>query len=112
MTSPVVSRKEAIGKPTHHQFFPGLGYIKHSGPPELPVTANGNKNCLPPAQTANGSRHLIKPPTGGPAVIMVWNVLEKAWASTRPEKGNRLAWPASYLSRAGWAYVGPDKAAK
>lgn len=104
MTSPLVSRKEALAKRTHHQFVPGLGYLAHSGPPDLPATANGAKNCDPPKGTRDGSLHLIKPPNGGPSQAFTWIAAEKAWAPAIAGRGNRLAWPVDHLRRAGWEY--------
>jgi hypothetical protein len=112
--SPFVSRKEALKKRTHHQFINGIGYIAHSGPPELPAACNGNKNCDPPKNTRDGSVHVLLPPNGAGPMKFTWIAAEQAWASTVPDKGNRLAWPTSHLQRAGWSYAGPeeDKPAK
>jgi hypothetical protein len=109
--SPLVSRSEAYKRLTHHQFAAGLGYVAHSGPPELPPIARGTKNCAPPNGTADGSLHVMRPPNGHPPITMRWVQAEQAWASLQPEKGNRLAWPGSYLMRAGWAYGEPVRAA-
>jgi hypothetical protein len=103
----LVGRNTAFARRTHHQFIPGMGYVAHSGPPDLPPTANGSKNCDPPANTADGSLHMLRPPGGHPPLAMVWVAAEKAWASRQPERGNRLAWPTSHLQRAGWEYIGP-----
>lgn len=107
MTSPIVSRDEAHKKRTHHQFVPGLGYLAHSGPPDLPPTAKGTMNCAPPAGTKDGSAHVMRPPYGAAEMTMLWVAGEQAWAPSTPGKGNRLAWPPAHLSRAGWEYVGP-----
>jgi hypothetical protein len=104
-TPPLASRVEAMKRPTHHQFVPGIGYLVHSGPPDLPPEANGKKNCLPPTGTADGSVHMLKPPTGADPIAFRWNQADQSWISTRPAKGNRLAWPASHLQRAGWEYA-------
>lgn len=108
MTSPLVGRSAAVQKMTHHQFVKGLGYIAHSGPPELPAHLAGKKNCAPPAGTQNDSHHMLRPPNGAPDMVMRWIAGEQAWASLIPEKGNRLAWPVQHLQRAGWEYVGPE----
>lgn len=108
MSSPLVSREEAYRKPTHHQMIVGMGYLAHSGPPALPLGANGNKNCAPPADAKDGSRHLLLPPNGAPAMPFVWIAAHRAWGSALPQKGNRLAWPIDHLMRAGWAYVKPE----
>lgn len=107
MPSLTVSRGEALRKRTQHQFIPGLGYIAHGSAPDLPKAANGNKNCEPIPGTADGSIHLLRPPTGAPPLALVWIAAERAWASLKPEAGNRLAWLTGHLSRAGWEYVGP-----
>jgi hypothetical protein len=104
----LANRKQALASPTRHQFVPGVGYIAHAGPPPLPVGANGSKNCDPLEGTA-ASMHLLQPPGGHPKIAMKWLPAAKAWASPKPGKGNRLAWPAAYLQKAGWAYVGPTK---
>ena len=106
-TSPFVSRKEALRKPTHHQFIKGIGYIAHSGPPELPLGSNGAKNCEPPKNTPDKSVHVLRPPNGARDMTFVWHAADQAWAAIVPDKGNRLAWPTSHLQKAGWAYVGP-----
>lgn len=107
--SPLVSRPEAHARPTHHQFIRGIGFLKHSGVPELPPGANGAKNCRPPPKTADGSLHMLQPGNGHPAVKMKWLAAHAAWGSLKPAKGNRLAWPVDHLSKAGWEYVGPAK---
>lgn len=101
----VSTRSIALRRRTHHQFVPGIGYIAHAGPPELPPTANGRENCAPPGGTEDQSLHLLKPPGGAPPLAMVWHAGERAWGALKPEKGNRLAWSTDYLMRAGWKYV-------
>ena len=108
MASPLVSRSEAAAKRTHHQFVPGIGYLAHSGPPELPGWMSGSKNCDPPAGTAEGSVHLLRPPSGGTSMEFLWVAAEKAWAPANG-RGNRLAWPTSHLMRAGWEYDRPGR---
>lgn len=110
MTSPLVSRREAVKDPTRHQMIPGLGYLAHSGPPELPAATKGEKNCAPPPGTAHGSRHVLRPPGGHSPMILSW--LEGHGWSHPHGKGNRLAWSAEHLSRAGWEYVGPEPEAR
>jgi hypothetical protein len=102
------TKGDAEAKRVHHQFVPGAGYLDHGAPPALPLGAHGDKNCAPLAGTKTGSRHLMKPAGGGKPVVMVWIAAEAAWASQRPGKGNRLAWPAAYLMRAGWEYDKPE----
>jgi hypothetical protein len=106
---PLVDRKTALKKRTNHERIPGMGYLVHSGPPDLPADASGNQNCAPPAGTVDGSAHVLKPPGGAKPMRMVWIGAEKAWAHPAG-KGNRLAWPTDHLMRAGWKYVGPEKA--
>lgn len=103
----IVRRRDAMKQPTQHQFVPGFGYVAHGTAPELPRGANGTKNCEPLPGTKNGSRHLLRPPTGTSPMVFTWIAAEHAWASARPEKGNRLAWTAAHMTRAGWEYVGP-----
>ncbi len=105
--SPLVPRSDALQKRTHHQFVRGIGYLAHSGPPELPDTARGTKNCEPAPGTKNGSVHLMRPPTGAAPLKMVWIAKERAWASAVPDRGNRLAWSTNHLMRAGWVNAGP-----
>src|ERR1700674_5287905 len=104
-----VTRETAHQKRIHHQFIAGLGYVAHSAPPDLPQTARGNKNCNPPTGTQDGTLHLMQPPTGAPPIAMVWLQREQAWASTNIARANRLAWPVTHLSRAGWEYSGPQR---
>ncbi len=108
MTSPLVSRIEALKKPTHHQFVPGIGYLVHSGAPEIPDGAKGGKNCKPADRTKDGSRHLLKPPGGHPPLLMAWVASEGAWSALKHGAGNRLAWTAEHLSAAGWEYLKPE----
>jgi len=108
--SPIVRRATAHQKRTHHQFVPGLGYVAHEAPPDLPAVAKGDKNCEPPASVRDGSVHIMKPPGGHPPMAMTWIAGERAWASRPPNRGNRLAWTPAHLSSAGWEYVGPEVA--
>ncbi len=103
----LVSRKSALAKQTHHQLVPGLGYLPHAGPPDLPPDAIGNKNCKPPLNTADGSEHILQPAGGHPPMKMTWVAAESAWASMKPGKGNRMAWTCDHLSKAGWEYLSP-----
>jgi hypothetical protein len=98
-----VNRTEAMRDPTRHQYVEGIGYVAHSGAPEFaPVRAP--KNCAPPAKTADGSHHMLKPPSGGKPIMMVWWAKHRAWATIHPGKGNRLCWTTDHLSKAGWEY--------
>jgi hypothetical protein len=105
MTLPIVPRAVAEQAKVRHQFVPGLGYLAHSGPPELGPQHNGNLLCAPLPSAQDGSRHMLKPP-GYPPMQMVWSARECAWAHPAG-KGNRMAWPVDHLSRAGWAYLNP-----
>ncbi len=105
MTSPIVNRAAAHKQPKHHQFVPGLGYIAHDAPPDLPPGANGSKNCAPAPGTKDGTPHDLRVPGGAQTMALVWR--EGAWHSPTLGKGNRLAWDPAHLSRAGWEYVGP-----
>ena len=111
MTSPLVSRSEALKRRTHHQFLPGFGYIAHSGPPEVPVgiIKGAGKNCNPPPDTGDGSLHLLRPPNRHPDMVMRWIAKHSAWAPVHHGRGNRLAWAPSHLSSAGWEYQRPMK---
>jgi hypothetical protein len=87
-----------------HSFLPGLGYIdhareavQHKGPDKTP--------CQPGFAAADGSVHVLMPPTGAETQLRWKN---KAWVHpTSPTKGNRMGWSAQYLGNMGWAYVGP-----
>lgn len=104
----LVTQAHAHRAKTRHQFVPGLGHVAHQGPPDLPPGANGTLNTKPPAGTADGSIHLLRPPTRGAKPMPFCLVAaERAWASLKPGAGNRLAWPTEHLMRAGWEYVGP-----
>lgn len=109
MTSPLVSRDEALAKPMHHQYVIGIGYLAHDGPPDLPASASGRKGCCPKKDAAEGSLHVMKPPNGAGPVIMLWSRKHQAWSALNPGKGNRMAWSAEFLMRAGWEYVRPAK---
>ena len=110
--SPFVPRSHAVKNRTGHQFIPGMGFLNCGGPPELPATAKGTKNCVPAPNTADGSAHLLQPPGGAKPMLMKWAAAEAAWAHPIPGKGNRMAWTTGHLSAAGWAYVGPSTAPK
>ena len=106
----IVPREKALLKLTHHQFVMGLGYINHGGAPALGAEHKGDKNCAPPKDTKNGSLHVLQPPGNAPPLTMRWVAGENAWASLKIQKGNRMAWTAPHLSRAGWQYVSIAKA--
>jgi len=108
---PLVSRAEALKRPTHHQYLHGLGYLVHSGPPELPEAARGEKNCAPPDGVGNRSRHVLQPPGKHPPMTMIWHAGDGAWMHPA-HKGNRMGWTPDHLSKAGWEYVGPVKPSK
>lgn len=98
-----VRRRDAIKKPTEHQFVPGIGYIKHPGEPEVDPSVVGTKNCEAPAP-ADGSKHVFRH-AGGAEHVLVWHAAHKAWGPDKIGDGNRLAWTPAYLSRHGWEYV-------
>jgi len=106
----LVPRDVAHRRKTHHQLVPGLGYVAHAGPPDLPAGCDGKENCAPPRGTADGTIHLMRPPGGHPPLAMRWVAADQAWESLQPERGNRLAWPTSHLTKAGWAYLRPAPA--
>lgn len=110
---PLATRRAAMLDPTRHQFVRGLGHIPHGAEPDLPPGyPPGSANCLPPAGAADGSVHIMNPSHGAPPMRMRWLAAHQAWAPLSPEKGNRMAWTADYLSRAGWEYAGPEAAPK
>lgn len=104
-----IRRAEALKKQTGHQFVPGIGYIAHPEEPlgpdgkRIPAHPNGNKNCTPPASTADKSMHVLRH-AGGANHVMRWVAVEKAWSPLRPGDGNRMAWSIDYLSKHGWEY--------
>jgi hypothetical protein len=109
---PIVQRRDAMKRQTGHQHVPGIGYIVHSGPPDLPAEYPvGSKPCEPPADAADGSLHVLRAPQGG-EIRMRWIAAEQAWAALKSDQGNRMAWPTSYLSRAGWEYMRPEETQK
>lgn len=107
MPDVIRSQQQAHKARTKHQFVPGIGYLEHSGAPDIRPHPAGGKNCDPAPGTADGSLHTMRPPNGHPPMMMMWIAAEKAWASRQPERGNRLAWSTAHLSKAGWEYVGP-----
>lgn len=103
----IVSKAVAYAAPHRHQFVAGIGYLPHAGAPDVPPARMiGKKNCLPPPRSQDGSLHRLKPPTGGAPLVFKWMPAQQVWLSTDPGKGNRLGWPAEYLMKAGWEYIG------
>lgn len=104
------SSKEAAEKsPTTHRLVLGRGYVNIGKEPAIKeIDKKEQRNCAPPPNTLNATTHLLSPPGNGTPVIMRWLSMQKAWASILPFQGNRMAWTADYLSRAGWAYMRPQ----
>ena len=103
-----VTEQRAKSAKTRHSFVPGLGYVEHAEPPSFTPHPDGGKNCAPPPGTKTGSEHVLRSP-GGKAGIektFLWITAERAWEPVELG-GNRLAWTADHLSKAGWEYVGP-----
>lgn len=104
-----VTERQAKSAKTKHSFVPGIGYIAQAEPPKFLPHPEGGKNCAPPAGTNDGSRHTLRSPGGKVAGIektFLWVAAEQAWEPSIMG-GNRLAWTADHLSKAGWEYVGP-----
>jgi hypothetical protein len=102
----IVKRAVAMQSKTSHQFIRGVGYLQHADPPDIPAGVEGGRNCSPPAGTEDGSVHVLNPSHGAPQMRLRWIAREGAWEPLKPGAGNRLAWTADHLSRAGWQYVG------
>ena len=90
---------------TTHTFKPGAGYVDYGAP----IPLNGNQvypetKCLPAADAADGSMHVLTGPGGTHLVAMSWVAKERAWARSG---GFRMAFAAKYLAHYGWAYKGP-----
>jgi len=102
----LVNRTEAVKKPTHHQFIPGIGHLDHGAEPSLPAGRGGKKNCDPPPGTRDGSLHKMKA-SSGIVVVMKWITAARSWGPKRPGVGNRMAWTPKHLSVAGWELIGP-----
>jgi hypothetical protein len=94
----------ALSDPASHRFVPGTGYVRYAASPKVIPGLHPVGRATPPANTLNGSPHLLISPGGGVAMAFTWVVKPGAWA--RPG-GLRMAFAADYLSRAGWVYVGP-----
>lgn len=105
------SRQSAEASPHTHRLVLGRGYLNIAKEPEIknPVDAKLRKNCVPALNTETGTTHVLAPPGGGKGVVMIWNKGHQAWSSILPFQGNRLAWKADYLSRAGWEYLRPQQ---
>ena len=105
------SRASAEASPHTHRLVLGRGYLNIAKEPEIknPVAPKDRKNCAPAFNVETGTTHLMRSPGGGPDVIMIWNKGHQAWSSILPFQGNRLAWKADYLSRAGWEYLRPQQ---
>jgi hypothetical protein len=104
------SRESAEASPHTHRLVLGKGYLNLAKEPDIktPVDAKARKICVPAFNVETGTTHAMRPPGGGLDVIMIWNKGHQAWSSILPFQGNRLAWKADYLSRAGWAYMRPQ----
>lgn len=100
------SRFNSQSSPANHAFVAGVGYVDFGKPP-LSNPGNAATNlCSPPDSAADGTRHILQAPNGGPKLPFVWHKDSKSWARLM---GMRLAFTDAYLSQAGWTYVGPAK---
>ena len=93
---------------TTHVFVQGQGYLE-AGPlllhPETNRAAPG-ASAQPPSgvSTPDGSRHVLLTPGARTPKVFAWVAREGAWERAG---GNRIAWPASYLTHHGWIYSRP-----
>jgi hypothetical protein len=102
-----VNRAAALKNPTHHQFIVGVGYLNHGCEPDVPASYPSSKTCHPASDAADGSSHWLKPSHNAPPMQLIWIASHKSWRTAHPGKGNRMAWTADYLARAGWSYQKP-----
>lgn len=93
--------------PHTHVFIPGKGYRDMGELKDRPAVANAGL-CNPPNGSAHMSAHMLKPPSGA-ALEFKWLPSVKSWYKF-PSVGRRMAFPADYLSKAGWTYQGPASA--
>lgn len=56
--------------------------------------------CKPPTESADGSRHMLKPPYVGRPMIFAWRTADQSWIS------GTVSWTARALSEQGWEYIG------
>ena len=88
---------------TTHSFVPGQGYVDHGRPPPYPTEPRQSVLlCDPPADTVDGSEHVLAVPGDLGEMPFRWVAAERAWKSPG---GNRLAWPATYLAANGWRWL-------
>ena len=74
----------------------------------LPAAATGpyrNVHCLPIADAAHGTGHILKAPMDGPEMIFFWDAQFHNWVHCAGRK--RATFQANYLASHGWSYVRP-----
>lgn len=97
------TQKEALANPAAYSFRKGLGYVQHDRTPQ----PNGKypiDKCTPPANTVDGTFHLLIVPGSENTLAFAWHKATNSWARTG---GRRLGFTAAYLSSHGWTYYGP-----
>lgn len=98
----VSNRQSALAAKSAHALIPGAGYVRvgHPAMPENPVGPPAE--CLPEADTPDGSVHWLIEPNGQNRQHFVWHKASNEWAPLSPLKGNRIAFTAAYLAAHGW----------
>ena len=99
----IVDRNRAMGAQIRHSFIPLVGYVAHGEEPPVNNIGLSTTACDPPHDIKDGDHCLLRS-AAGIVVEMTWVGAERAWAPLNIAQGNRLAWTAEHLSRAGWKF--------
>ena len=110
-TKVLSDRAAALANPETHSFSSAKcasGYYRHRTPATLNPGDHPPDRCSPPIGTRDGTLHFIQPPADMPAKTMRWIAARKVWALEGIDAfhARRMGFYDTYLSRAGWRYVG------
>lgn len=92
-----------------HSFVPKQGYVDHGAAPLGNPGNHPSTSCSAPTGAAHDSLHWLQPPGNHPPMKFRWVPAQRVWAVTGAGRlqAHRLGYTDTYLSRAGWSYIGP-----
>lgn len=111
----IVSVNVAKGKPSHHVFVSGTGYVAvgELKPLKHQTTIWGSAPrdlCDCPPGMRDHSWHALQPPGNAKPITFQWLTGPKEWFRLETQgKSRRLGFSPAYLSSHGWKYLGPAK---